>query len=123
MKGTLRFSENLGDDLDSEPISIQENHYSQDQNKGENSTYTTNARLFYMSSEENSEPADSPPDLTNRHQSKPPNSVVELCDYKASEQTGRKHSKSLTSNGNKDYEDSRYRSASSPNPLYRYEDD
>ncbi|XP_060077320.1 TBC1 domain family member 5-like isoform X3 [Ylistrum balloti] len=131
LKGTLRFSQTL---IEEDNMQITENHYMEEpsstspesdtekksmDDKHQEMKRGSKGKMFYMSSEENSEAADSPTDgAANRFINKD----VELCDYRIS----RGKSNTFTES-NRTYcvESKSRRSASmpirSPNPLYRGE--
>ncbi|XP_069119792.1 TBC1 domain family member 5-like isoform X4 [Argopecten irradians] len=133
LKGTLKFSQNL---IEEDNIEITENHYMEEPAstspesdiekksasgdvKYHGTKRGSKGKMFYMSSEENSEAADSP---TDGAVNKFVNKDVELCDYRIS----RGKSNTFTEGNRTNIVESRgSRSASlpiqSPNPLYRGE--
>ncbi|XP_033732944.1 TBC1 domain family member 5-like isoform X3 [Pecten maximus] len=132
LKGTLKFSQTL---IEEDNIQITENHYMEEppstspesdlekkllsEDKHQGTKRGSKGKMFYMSSEENSEAADSPTDgAVNRFINKD----VELCDYRIN----RGKSNTFTEGNRTNCVENRSsRSASmpirSPNPLYRGE--
>lgn len=129
LKGTLKFSQTFAED---ENIEIMDNHYpeepastSPESDAEKNSTDTkeqaprrgSKGRMFYMSSGENSEAAESPTDGTVQ---KFINKDVELHDYRA----GRGKSNTFTEGSRRDSVETKGRRSMtmprrSPNPLYK----